>query len=526
MVSNPSASLLFRRELISKIRLEYELWCPLVDAFACSPFNKDPSTLCVQFNDFPQHVVPAHYRQCVESRQKMQLEILGFVPNRSTLQESLIRGGNGQSMDRGAVTTFNSLSAAMGKLYEECYMVSDRILHQREMVRSYIERVVSQCQAFPQGTRVIIFGSSANGFGSPTSDLDMCLQMPKDSKLPGEKEDPTGALAMAELAKLLEGNQMQNVDTARLTARIPIIMFHCPRPMAQEGEDAVMECDLSFMNPLAVLNTSLLLTYSRIHPVTRVLAAIIKRWAKARDINNPSKHTLSSYGYILMLIHFLTYHKRIGNGLITSVETEKISVNAATNVPLLPNLQWMDPNWLHAAPDVLYTELKSLPPQVLKHPLEDDVIVNPYFYGTIKGQQGLPELQKRFPSEDLSLAILLASFFRYYAFEFDYKKHVVSLQSTVTRGLMEREDKAEVNGWRVYSTGLAIEDPFETFYDVAHVLKGANFHRLRNELALAYTKIVDAVKAADPNTSGRDLIDLICEPVEKAEEAKEQGKSN
>jgi len=526
VVYNPSIGLLFRRELISKIRLEYELWCSLVDAFATSPFNKDSDSPCVQFNEFPNHVSPVHYQQCIESRQKMQLEILGFVPNKSTLQESLVRGGNNQTMDRGAVSTFNSLSGAMGKLYEECYMVSDRILHQREMVRSYIEKVVSQCPAFPRGTRVIIFGSSANGFGSPTSDLDMCLQMPKDSSLPGEKEDPTGALAMAELAKLLEGNQMQNVDTARLTARIPIIMFHCPRPMAQEGEEAVMECDLSFMNPLAVLNTSLLLTYSRIHPVTRVLAAIIKRWAKARDINNPSKHTLSSYGYILMLLHFLTYHKRIGNGLITSVKTEKISGNAATNVPLLPNLQWMDPNWLQAPPHVIYTELRALPPQVLKHPLEDDVIVNPYFYGTMKGQHDLAEIQKRFPSQDLSLAILLASFFRYYAFEFDYKKHVVSLHSTVTRGLVEREDKAEINGWRVYSTGLAIEDPFETSYDVAHVLKGANFHRLRNELALAYTKIVDAVKVADPTTSGIDLINLICEPIEKAEQSQEEGKSD
>lgn len=526
VVSNPSASLLFRRELISKIRLEYELWCSLVDAFAASPFNKDLDSLCVQFNDFPQNVTSGHYQQCVESRQKMQLEILGFVPNKSTLQESLVRGGDNQSMDRSAVSTFNSLSAAMGKLYEECYMVSDRILHQREMVRAFIERAVSQCQAFPQGTRVIIFGSSANGFGSPTSDLDMCLQMPKDTKLPGEKEDPTGALAMAELAKMLEGNQMQNVDTARLTARIPIIMFHCPRPMAQEGEEALMECDLSFMNPLAVLNTSLLLTYSRVHPVTRVLAAIIKRWAKARDINNPSKHTLSSYGYILMLLHFLTYHKRIGNGLITSVKTEKISVNAATNVPLLPNLQWMDPNWLYAPPNVLYTELKALPSQILKHPLEDDVVVNPYFYGTIKGQHDLAEIQRRFPSQDLSLAILLASFFRYYAFEFDYKKQVVSLNSTITRGLVEREDKAEVNGWRVYSTGLAIEDPFETSYDVAHVLKGGNFHKLRNELALAYTKIVDAVKVADPTKSGLDLINLICEPVEKAEQSQEEVKSN
>jgi len=514
VVSNPSSSLLFRRELILKIRLEFDLWCPLMDSFAPSPFNNDADSLCVSFNEFPQHVTSSHHKKCIKNRQKMELEGMGFVPDETPLERTLFKGNNNQLMDRGAVHTFNSLSTAMGKLYEEKYMVSDRVLEQREMVRSYIERAVAKCDSFPQGTRVLIFGSSANGFGSSASDLDMCLQMPVDAKLPGEKDDPTGAVAMAELARLLEQNQMQNVDTSRLTARIPILMFHCPRPMMQVGEEAVMECDLSFMNPLAVLNTSLLLSYSRVHPITRVLAAIIKRWAKARDINNPSKHTLSSYGYILMLLHFLTYHRRTGNGLITSVETKQTSRNPMTTFPLLPNLQWMDADWLRTSQNTPYVELNTIPPKLMKHPNEVSVAVNSHFH-QVKDQHDLMEIQKRFPSQDLSLAILLASFFRYYAFDFNYKHHVVSLHSTIKGGLMEREVKAEINGWRVYSSGLAIEDPFETFYDIAHVVKGGNFHRLRNELAMAYTKIVTAVKKNDTSLTGMDLINLICEPLEK-----------
>jgi hypothetical protein len=35
------------------------------------------------------------------------------------------------------------------------------------------------------------------------------------------------------------------------------------------------------------------------------LAYVIKHWAKRRRINCPSEGTLSSYGYILCLIHFL-----------------------------------------------------------------------------------------------------------------------------------------------------------------------------------------------------------------------------
>ena len=208
--------------MIAKIRLEYELWCSLVETFAPSPFNSNPESLTVNFNEFPQHVTPPHYQQCAESRRKLQQEMLGFVPNRKTLQETLYRKPN-QPMDRRVVNKFNDLSGAMGKLYEEVYMVSERIMQQREMVRSHLESIVQKCDSFPPGTRVMVFGSSANGFGSPSSDLDMCLQLPPNTKLPGAGDDPTGGIAMGKLAQALEQSDMQNVDTCRLTARIPII---------------------------------------------------------------------------------------------------------------------------------------------------------------------------------------------------------------------------------------------------------------------------------------------------------------
>jgi DNA polymerase sigma len=136
----------------------------------------------------------------------------------------------------------------------------------------------------------------------------------------------------------------------------------------------------------------------------------------------------------------------------------------------------------------------------------------------------LSNLQRLFPGQDLSLAILLASFFRYYAYEFDYKRHVVSLNSTISTGVVEREVKAELDGWRNYSAALTIEDPFETFYDVAHVLRGGYYHRIRREFAVAYTKIADVASGKTTgswnnrtidltNMTGMALIDWICEPV-------------
>lgn len=350
----------------------------------------------------------------------------------------------------------------------------------------------------------------------------MCLQIPQGLVITDE-DDPTGSAKMAELAKVLEENGMLEVDTARLTARIPVIKFNCPKPLHDglDGEESTMECDLSMHNPLAVLNTSLLRTYAEINPVPRVLAGVIKRWAKARDINNPARHTLSSYGYILMLLHFLTFHQRSGNGLVTTVARTDKSQRSKI-LPLLPNLQWMDERWPEMTPGTPYSERGSLPEKTMQHPQEEHGSTNIYFYRPNAAM--LQNLQQLFPGQDLSLGILLASFFRYYAYEFDYKRNVVSLHSTIAHGLIEREVKAELDGWRNYSAALTIEDPFETFYDVAHVLRGGYYHRIRREFAVAYTKIADVASGKTTSTwnnktvdltkmVGMELIDWICEPI-------------
>ncbi|KAL3913252.1 MAG: hypothetical protein SGILL_006564 [Bacillariaceae sp.] len=528
VVLNPSMGLLLRRELITKLRLEYELWCPLCEEFAV-PGDNENQMWYEPINRMPLPITTDHFRVCNEARSKMQIRILGFDPNSGRLENILYPNrGRNQEMNPVAVNCLNQLSSSMGQLYQEFYFTADRIIQQREKIRERTEKLVGMCNCFPPGTKVAIFGSSANGFGSPKSDLDMCLQIPNGTSIVNE-DDPTGAVAMATLAKLFEDNGMHDVDTARLTARIPVIKFNCPRGNEsdlQPGEELLMECDLSMNNPLAVLNTSLLRTYAEINPVSRVMASVIKRWAKARDINNPARHTLSSYGYILMLMHFLTYHQRSGNGLVSTVGSSP--QNRGT--PLLPNLQWMDERWPQSPNGTPYIEYRDPPKVKMQHPFEESVKVNSYFYRPNAAM--LSNLQRLFPGQDLSLAILLASFFRYYAYEFDYKRHVVSLNSTMSYGVVEREVKAELDGWRNYSAALTIEDPFETFYDVAHVLRGGYYHRIRREFAVAYTKIADVASGKTSGTwnnrtvdltkmTGMELIDWICEPVATGD--KEEG---
>jgi DNA polymerase sigma len=530
VVLNPSMTILLRRDLIAKMRIEFELWCPLSEEFAIP--NDTAKMWYEPLRDLPNVVTADDFRVYAQARAKMQMRTLCFEPNVMPMDDILFprnRGApNQRTMDSGAVTVFNTMSAAMGQFYQDLYAEEDRVVRQRELIRERTEKCVQECGAFPAGTRVVIFGSSANGFGSPKSDLDMCLQLPGGSKL-GE-DDQTGSIAMGKLAEHFEETGMKNVDAARLTARIPIIMYMCPNPLGtRDGEEELLECDLSMHNPLAVLNTALLRTYAELTPVTRVLASLVKRWAKARDINNPARHTLSSYGYIIMILHFLTYHKRSGNGLVSTVSDpegnpQHRNPQTPRPTPLLPNLQWMDPVWSSQPKGTPYRELSSLPRNIVPHPMEEKKTVNRYF-NSPKTPDDKAALQSLFSGQDLSLAILLASFFRYYAYEFDYKRYVVSMHSTSSRGLVEREVKAELDGWRNYSAALTIEDPFESFYDIAHVLRGGYYHRIRREFAVAYSKIADAAsgragawnKGDLREMSGEELIDWICEPVSSSE---------
>ncbi len=184
------------------MRLEYDLWCPLCEEFAvaASLVNDVPSgnknsttnndddgndqslTLWYRaLNEIPHSAVTAdHFRICRQQRATMQVELLGFEPNMMRLDEILFpktprrnspshhpgdSHNNNRTMDATAVSLFNQLSAAMGNLYQEEYATADFVYQQREIIRSQTEKFLVLCDRFPPGTKVAIFGSSANGFG-------------------------------------------------------------------------------------------------------------------------------------------------------------------------------------------------------------------------------------------------------------------------------------------------------------------------------------------------------------------------
>lgn len=66
-----------------------------------------------------------------------------------------------------------------------------------------------------------------------------------------------------------------------------------------------IQCDINFGAHLALHNTLLLRCYSHSDPRVKPLILFIKHWSKMRGINTPYRGSLSSYGYVLMVLHYL-----------------------------------------------------------------------------------------------------------------------------------------------------------------------------------------------------------------------------
>jgi DNA polymerase sigma len=69
-------------------------------------------------------------------------------------------------------------------------------------------------------------------------------------------------------------------------------------------------------NRLAVCNTFLLRAYAGIEPRFRQLGVLIKAWAASHAVNKAADGFLSSYGHVLLLLHYL----QVGRGREGSLE--------------------------------------------------------------------------------------------------------------------------------------------------------------------------------------------------------------
>lgn len=282
----------------------------------------------------------------------------------------------------------------------------------RESIANRIEQILVSTSKFPAHTRVFLFGSSRNGFGSTNSDLDMCLLLGDGAILNDDEKR-----AMVELiGSILRDAGMKEIEI-RSTARIPLILFKDPI--------SNLDCDLSLRNALALSNTDLLLTYSCIDSRVRSLAYIIKKWAKQRHLNSPGDGTLSSYGFILCVIHYL----------------QNIPI------PILPNLQMLPPDWNG---ETMIGEVAR--PSEFQLSAADNTPCNTYFLRPT--EQQFMMLQSKAQLNKQSIAELLEGFFEYYSWKFDYRRDIVSISTNIRATHPFRHNrkiqKAEEDCWPMH----------------------------------------------------------------------------
>ncbi|KAF9265154.1 Nucleotidyltransferase [Marasmius fiardii PR-910] len=295
----------------------------------------------------------------------------------------------------------------------------------KEDVRKLLERLIRTIE--PQ-SRLLSFGSTANGFSLKNSDMDLCCLIDSDERL-------SASDLVTMLGDLLERETKFHVKPLP-HARIPIVKLSLdPSPGLPFG----ISCDIGFENRLALENTRLLMCYAMIDPTrVRTMVLFLKVWSKRRKINSPYKGTLSSYGYVLLVIYFLVHVK---------------------NPPVLPNLQQMPP---------------------LRPISKDETHLNGYntwFFDDID------LLRQRWRSENTETIAEL-----FFSKDFQYNNGVASIRA----GLIKKEAK----GWQSELTAsryndarernrLCIEDPFETDFNVGRCVTRDGLYTIRGEFMRA-----------------------------------------
>ncbi|EGX52268.1 hypothetical protein AOL_s00043g57 [Orbilia oligospora ATCC 24927] len=352
------------------------------------------------------------------------------------------------------------------------------------MKSSTLRRITEICNNLVPGSRIIPFGSLVSGFATKGADMDVIFAHDSLHPQPFSHESNVPVRLANEFLK-----RGFEVDLL-IRTRVPILKIKTPsndpgsRPGSPSAQDALKEdldeepwpenisCDIGFKAHLGITNSYFFRTYSQCDSRFREMVLFVKQWSKNRDLNSPYFGTLSSYGYVLMVAHFL----------INIVKP-----------PVLPNLQLIPPD-----PDTPESELRQ------------DGFDIWYFKDIAKITSGelLPD-----GKNEMGLGQLIYEFFQYFTTNFNFVSEVVTIRSL--GGVMYKQHK----GWtsareRVGETTtyqdrylLALEDPFEITHNVGRTCGGPGVRRIRGEMQRAaqiIRKISTQAAPESPATAARN----------------------
>ncbi|KAF2712104.1 PAP/OAS1 substrate-binding domain-containing protein [Pleomassaria siparia CBS 279.74] len=237
-----------------------------------------------------------------------------------------------------------------------------------------------------------------------------------------------------------------------------------------------IQCDINFENPLGIHNTHLLRCYSLCDPRVRPMVLFVKSWAKRRKINSSYSGSLSSYGWVLMVLHYL--------------------VNVA-QPPVCPNLQ------SNYRPTL---DLKA------REKEEKEMTIQGYLVRFWRNEVDIIQAARmgQLSHNKQSIGALLRGFFQYFASlggrfhngqrvaSFYWTSEVLSLRTQ--GGLCTKLAKGwtgakttVLNGKEVRHRYLfSIEDPFELDHNVARTVTHNGIVAIRDEFRRAW-RILSAV---------------------------------
>lgn len=393
-------------------------------------------------------------------------------------------GGDQQSyIDRKVALQYAYLTAAAERI-KGWYTVEDDLAAADEFANQLYAITQKAITGYVRSRNIIVnrvqpaelkaIGSLAGGFALPDSDLDMTLltseKYPRhlEASYPQVLEKklldlgygarflrneriPTLQVCEKPSPELLKSLREERIKRERGQLRATGVgKFSCVEfPKSGVG----VNCHISFSQPLAVPLRDMLRCYNLCDHRVRKVVLFVKRWAKNRNINDPSSGTLSSTGYILMVLHYL--------------------MNVC-DPPVIPNLQHDAPHstTIIQGHKVFHIDEKAIRTRVNNGKMSHNTEC---------------------------IASIIQGFFRYYTLQggyspgggFDWIRDTISIRTP--GGLLPKDEK----GWtrvrkekRFFNSYLlAIEDPFDIALNHGQTVNKSGLQLIKDEFSRANTII-------------------------------------
>ncbi|KAI4523246.1 Nucleotidyltransferase [Schizophyllum commune Loenen D] len=155
--------------------------------------------------------------------------------------------------------------------------------------------IINALQDLPCIGRLQLFGSSAIGIVTPTSDLDMVNENPRLA----QAGQPASIDALWAIGRRLRQRGIVSEFNVNKWARVPIITFST-RP-----EFGPFDVDIGVNNVDGLNGVPVMQKYLRTMPALRPLLFVLKRFLGQRDLGNAAKSGLGGYGLMCLIVAFL-----------------------------------------------------------------------------------------------------------------------------------------------------------------------------------------------------------------------------